>query len=58
FLIPVGDAAQRIMAAIEQKKKQVVFPKRMKWLMASLGLLPNIVLNKIMSRKAKWMKND
>ncbi len=58
FLIPVDDAAQRIMTAIEQKKKQVVFPKRMKWLMASLGLLPNIVLNKIMSRKAKWMKND
>ncbi|MNT27496.1 putative oxidoreductase [compost metagenome] len=58
FLIPVDDAAERIMTAIEQKKKQVVFPKRMKWLMASLGLLPNIVLNKIMSRKAKWMKND
>ena len=58
FLISVDDAAQRIMIAIQQKKKLVIFPKRMKWLMACLGILPNVLLNKIMSKKAKWMKND
>lgn len=58
FLISVDDAAQRIMIAIQQKKKLVIFPKRMKWLMACLGILPNVLLNKIMSRKAQWMKND
>jgi len=58
FLISVDDAAKSIIIAIQQKKKLVIFPKRMKWLMACLGILPNVLLNKIMSRKAKWMKND
>lgn len=58
FLISVDDAAQRIMTAIQQKNRLVIFPMRMKWLMACLGILPSFLLNKIMSRKAKWMKND
>ncbi|MDR2269783.1 MAG: SDR family NAD(P)-dependent oxidoreductase [Sphingobacterium sp.] len=58
FLISVEDAAQRIFKAIQQKKEIVIFPKRMKWLMGFLGLLPHVLLRNIMFRKAKWMKND
>jgi len=58
FLISVDDAAQRILKAIQQKKEIVIFPMRMKWLMGFLGLLPHVLLSKIMFRKAKWMKND
>lgn len=58
FLISVEDAAQRILKAIQRKEEIVIFPKRMKWLMGFLGLLPHVLLSKIMFRKAKWMKND
>ncbi len=58
FLISVDDAVQRILKAIQRKEEIVIFPKRMKWLMGFLGLLPDILLSKIMFRKAKWMKND
>jgi len=58
FLISVDDATQRILKAIQQKKEIVIFPMRMKWLMGFLGLLPHILLSKIMFRKAKWMKDD
>lgn len=57
FLISAEDAAQRIIKAIQLKKEIVVFPKRMKWLMGFLGMLPQVLLSKIMFKKAKWMKN-
>lgn len=58
FIIDVESAAHIIYDAIDQRKKLIIFPSKMKWMMKSLALLPSSLLNIIMFRKAKWMKND
>lgn len=58
FLTDVETAVSIISEAIEKQKKLVIFPAKMKWMMKSLSLLPSSLLNIIMFRKAKWMKND
>lgn len=58
FLIDVKTATVLIVDAIEKRKKLIIFPSKMKWMMKSLALLPSSVLNLIMYRKAKWMKNE
>jgi len=58
FLIDVKTATILIVDAIEKRKKLIIFPSKMKWMMKSLALLPSSVLNLIMYRKAKWMKNE
>lgn len=58
FLMEVETAANIIAEAIENKKKLIIFPSKMKWMMLSLSLLPSSLLNIIMFRKAKWMKKD
>jgi short-subunit dehydrogenase len=58
FLIDVETASQTIYEAIESNKNFIIFPKKMKWMMKSLSILPKFFLDKIMFRKAKWMKND
>ncbi|MDH6251010.1 short-subunit dehydrogenase [Chryseobacterium sp. H1D6B] len=58
FLMDVETAAITISDAIEKRKKIIIFPTKMKWMMLSLALLPSSLLNMIMFKKAKWMKND
>lgn len=58
FLTDVQTAVLIITEAIENQKKLIIFPSKMKWVMRSLSLLPSSLLNIIMFRKAKWMKND
>lgn len=58
FLIDIDSATKIISSAIGDRKKLVIFPTKMKWMMKSLSLLPSPLLNLIMYRKAKWMKND
>lgn len=58
FVIDVGTAATIISDAIEKRKKIIIFPTKMKWMMRSLSILPSPLLNIIMFRKAKWMKKD
>lgn len=58
FLVHEETATVIISEAIENKRKVVIFPAKMKWMMKALSLLPSSLLNIIMFRKAKWMKND
>lgn len=58
FLIDLEAATTIISDAIEKRKKLIIFPAKMKWMMKSLSILPSSLLNIIMFRKAKWMKND
>ncbi|MGU3375246.1 SDR family NAD(P)-dependent oxidoreductase [Chryseobacterium sp. M5A1_1a] len=58
FLTTVETATFIISKAIENKEKLIIFPAKMKWMMKSLSLLPSSLLNIIMFRKARWMKND
>ncbi|MGG7440056.1 SDR family NAD(P)-dependent oxidoreductase [Chryseobacterium arthrosphaerae] len=58
FLIDVETATLMISEAIEKQKKLVIFPVKMKWMMKSLSVLPSSLLNMIMYKKARWMKND
>lgn len=58
FLIDVETAATIISEAIDEQKKFIIFPTKMRWMMKSLSILPSSLLNIIMFRKAKWMKND
>lgn len=55
FLTDVDSATIIISDAIDKRKKQIIFPTKMKWLMKSLSILPSPLLNIIMYRKAKWM---
>lgn len=57
FLIDEKTAANIIFNAIKNDKKFVIFPNKMKWLMLSLSVLPSVLLNVIMFKKAKWMKS-
>ncbi len=56
FLVDVDIATSIIYKAIEEKKRRVIFPTKMKWLMNFLAILPSSLLNVIMFKKAKWMK--
>ncbi|MFD2908254.1 SDR family NAD(P)-dependent oxidoreductase [Flavobacterium ardleyense] len=58
FLIDLDSATKIISQAIENKKEQVIFPAKMKWLMLFLAFLPSSLLNIIMFKKAKWMKTN
>lgn len=58
FLTDLETATAIISDAIETQKKIIIFPVKMKWMMKSLSLLPSSLLNIIMFKKAKWMKND
>ena len=58
FLMDEKTAAITIFNAIESNKKIIIFPQKMKWMMKSLSIFPSFLLNLIMFRKAKWMKND
>ncbi|MFN1216753.1 SDR family NAD(P)-dependent oxidoreductase [Chryseobacterium kwangjuense] len=58
FLTDVQTAVTIISAAIESQEKLVIFPAKMKWMMKSLSILPSFLLNIIMYRKARWMKDD
>lgn len=58
FLTDIETAVAIISEAIERKEKLIIFPIKMKWMMKSLSLLPSPLLNIIMYRKAKWMKDD
>lgn len=56
FLINIDEATTIIYEAINKKKKLVIFPNKMKWMMKFLSILPSPLLNIIMFRKAIWMK--
>jgi len=56
FLVDIDTATNIISEAIDKRKKQIIFPTKMKWLMSFLSILPSPLLNIIMYRKAKWMK--
>lgn len=58
FLTDVETAAILISEAIDQRKKLVIFPLKMRWMMTFLSILPSSILNLIMYRKAKWMTKD
>ena len=58
FIVDLETATKIIVDSIEKKEKLVIFPFKMKILMKSLALLPSFILNRIMFKKAKWMKND
>ncbi len=58
FLTSLEDAIAIIANAIDNRKGLVIFPTKMRWLMQGLSLLPAALLNRIMFKKAKWMKND
>lgn len=58
FVTDVETATKIIADAITNKRKLIIFPNKMKWMMKSLSYLPSSMLNLIMFRKATWMKND
>lgn len=43
FLMPVDDAAQRVLRGLERKAYEITFPRRFTWAMKLLRLLPNAV---------------
>ncbi|KQT23821.1 3-oxoacyl-ACP reductase [Chryseobacterium sp. Leaf405] len=57
FLTDLKTATETIAQAIEERKKFIIFPSKMKFMMKALALLPSSLLNIIMFKKAKWMKN-
>lgn len=58
FLISEEEAVREILWAIKTKKPLHIFPKKMKYLMLFLSFLPQCLLNKIMYKKAQWMKQE
>ncbi|ODR93634.1 hypothetical protein AUC70_12390 [Methyloceanibacter stevinii] len=43
FLMPVDDAAQRLLRGLERKAYEITFPRRFTWAMKLMRLLPNAV---------------
>jgi short-subunit dehydrogenase len=43
FLIPVDEAAQRLLRGLERKSYEITFPRRFTWMLKALRLLPNAV---------------
>lgn len=43
FLMPVDDAAQRLLRGLERKSYEITFPRRFTWMLKVLRLLPNAV---------------
>jgi len=58
FVMDVNTATSIIVEAIDKRKKQLIFPTKMKWLMKFLSMQPSSLLNVIMFKKAKWMKQE
>ncbi|MFV0540170.1 MAG: SDR family NAD(P)-dependent oxidoreductase [Aestuariibaculum sp.] len=58
FLIEENKAVSLMVKAIAEKRSFYIFPRKMKWLIKSLSVLPPFILNIIMNRKALWMKQN
>ncbi len=43
FLMPVDEAAERLLKGLERKHYEITFPRRFTWIMKLLRLLPNVV---------------
>jgi short-subunit dehydrogenase len=43
FLMPVDEAAERLLKGLERKYYEITFPRRFTWIMKLLRLLPNVV---------------
>jgi len=43
FLMPVDEAAQRLLRGLERKSYEITFPRRFTWMLKALRLLPNAV---------------
>ena len=43
FLMPVDQAAERLLKGLERKHYEITFPRRFTWIMKLLRLLPNVV---------------
>ena len=43
FLMPVDDAAERLLTGLERKHYEITFPRRFTWIMKLLRLLPNVL---------------
>lgn len=56
FLISEQVAVNEITKAINQKKEIHIFPRKMKWLVQFLAILPSFILDVIMYKKAQWMQ--
>lgn len=56
FLMDIDSATRIISDAIDKRKRHIIFPSKMKWLIQFLSFLPDPLLTFIMFRKAKWMK--
>lgn len=56
FVIDIDSATIIIAEAIDKRKKQIIFPIKMKWLMKFFSILPSSLLTVIMFKKAQWMQ--
>ena len=52
FLVEVDDAADRIVRGLERGKDEIVFPAPLAWTIKLLGLLPNRLYARIITRAA------
>lgn len=52
FLMEVADAAKRIVSGLDRGKRIIEFPGRFIWLMRIIGMLPDPLLYRILSRRA------
>ena len=52
FLVEVDDAADRIVRGLERGKDEIVFPAPLAWAIRLLGLLPNRLYARIITRAA------
>jgi short-subunit dehydrogenase len=52
FLVEVDDAAERIVRGLERGKDEIIFPAPLAWAIKLLGLLPNRLYARIITRAA------
>jgi NAD(P)-dependent dehydrogenase (short-subunit alcohol dehydrogenase family) len=52
FLVEVDDAADRIVRGLERGKDEIIFPAPLAWAIKLLGLLPNRLYGRIITRAA------
>lgn len=57
FVVDCSYAASIIIKGIEEKKKRIVFPPKMKYLIGFLSMLPTPLLTYIMLKRVKRQKN-
>lgn len=55
FLVPVDEAARKIIRAVEKGQKRCVFPWQMSLLSSALGLLPDVVTDWMVTKVAASM---